>query len=67
MSNGRNIFKFFGSILIKYGSSFPLYIENEELKLLQSTMKFIHMPEGGFKNSATRDIVYTKNWSIIVE
>ena len=64
---GYDIFKFFGSMLIKYGSSFPLYIEGEELKLLQSTMRFIHVPEGGFKNGATRDIVYTKNWSIIVE
>ena len=64
---GYDIFKFFGSMLVKYGNSFPLYMEEEEARLLQSTMKFIHVPGGGFKNSATRDIVYTRNWSIIVE
>lgn len=64
---GYDIFSFFIFAITEYGKSFPLHIENKEYKLRQSTMRFISQPGGGFKNNATRDIVYTNNWNIVLE
>lgn len=64
---GYDIFKFFTYSITQYGRSFPLYIENREFRLRQSTIRFVSEYNRGFKNIATRDIVYTKKWSIVLE
>ncbi|MHC1780526.1 MAG: LysM peptidoglycan-binding domain-containing protein [Bacteroidales bacterium] len=60
-----DIARFFLGSLLKYGSNFGEYMEEQKTGLLQTDFHFVHKPgEKGFTNSAVRQIIYKPDYSI---
>ena len=63
---GYDITTYFLTALSKYGREFPKYIQDREQNLLQTNVKFRKTGKGaGFRNEATKNIIYLPHWEII--
>lgn len=65
---GYDIATYFFTLLNKHGRSFPLFVENSSMKLLQSNISLKRVDSNsGFENRATRNLGYNYNWTIDIE
>ena len=48
----------------RYGSDWMRKLDGSEQHMLQSTFRFVPMPEGGFVNQGIRRVVYGNGWSV---
>lgn len=65
---GYDIITFFVRAMNEYGKDFPVKIINEKKNMLQSDVLFIPVNSGsGYENRAIRDILYTKDWQVVLE
>ena len=61
---GYDIATYFISMCSRYGSDWMRKLDGSEQHMLQSTFRFVPMPEGGFVNQGIRRVVYGNGWSV---
>lgn len=61
---GYDIATYFISMCSRYGSDWMRKLDASEQHMLQSTFRFVPMPEGGFVNQGIRRVVYGNGWSV---
>ena len=62
---GYDILTFFVKAMNSYGRDFPEMISGRRYSLLQSDVRFVRSGNGsGYCNTALKDIVYRKDWTI---
>ena len=61
---GYDIATYFISVCSRYGSDWMRKLDASEQHMLQSTFRFVPMPEGGFVNQGIRRVVYGNGWSV---
>ncbi len=63
---GHDIALYFLTALAKYGSDFITMAPQHTMSLLQSEVSFVRSDEGGYRNTATRSIIYNSDYQIDV-
>lgn len=61
---GYDTMMYFINICSRYGDNWPSMLTAEEERMLQSTFGFIKKADGGYINTATRRIIYNRDYSI---
>lgn len=63
---GYDLMRQFSMLVSRYGKRWPRAIDNVRMNGLQSDFDYIHNPSGSYSNIATRRVVYSPDYSIMV-
>lgn len=61
---GYDTMTYFVNICAEYGTSWPSMLTEKEARMLQSNFGFTKKADGGYVNTATRRIIYNKDYSV---
>ena len=61
---GYDLASYFIDLVSRYGENWAQMLTAEEQKMLQSTIRFVKTPEGGYINNGIKKIIYEEGWTV---